>query len=220
MSFIDNLFVFSEAVKANGRLKCNIDGDSYTFHYRTACHTIRLSSLPPDSATLLLYDHLSDSFIEVRHWDDLVSQAGVTSPEALRILRRASFFQADYFNGEYFIKIFLPLEQMVLDSDTHDFSLYSCFPVDYFHPLDRQYSITHDVLRASVRDGELAMELEIVPSVLPRQRMYLTYGDRTVPLSPGRNSVVLPYRQGQRVHFGDKPYFRGVSNSLKVEDYL
>lgn len=220
MNFIDNFFVFPQAVNIEGELKCNIDPDRYTVYFRNISHVINLTDIPENSTTVLLYDHQSESFLQVNAWEELVSKAVVTSQQALRILQRASFVQIDYYHGKYFTKVFLPVNQLVLNSDTHDFTLYSCFPINYLHPVDWHYSITADVIEAVIHDKTLSMIIEVVPSVLSDSEMYLSHGSETVKLVVGKNTISLPYVQGELIHFGHKPHYKGMGNSLKVEDYL
>lgn len=220
MSFIDNLFVFPQAVAIEGHLRCNITGDGLLLKFDDSLIDIKMADLYGDSTTIVLYNEPTQEMVLVQQWEKLVSEAGVTARQALQYLRRACFLQIDYYQGKYFIKVFLPINQLVLASDTNNFTFNSCFPLDFLHPIDWQYHITADVLSAVVKEGILTLELDIIPSVLFDQGMYLNYGDRTIQLAEGLNHVALPYVEGQLVHFSDKPGHRGMGNCIQVENYL
>lgn len=220
MSFIDDFFVFPEAVNIAGRLKCNVEPNSYTLFFQGSSHKVDLLLLPPDSVTLVLFDELSQSFFQINHWEKIISHAKLASQEALRALRRACFLQIDSFSNTYFTKLFLPVRQIVLESDTHDFSLYSQFPISYLHPIDWQYQITADVMSAKIKKEILEVELDVIPPVRADREMYLNYGDAAVKLSAGTNSIALPYLQGEFIYFSCIPHHKGMGNYCKIEDYL
>ena len=220
MTFIDDFFVFPEAIDIDGQLKCNVEPASYTLFFQDAAHKIELSALPADSVTLVLFDGPSRSFLQINHWEKIVSSSRLASQEALRVLRRACFLQIDSFNSKYFTKLFLPVKQMVLNSDTHDFSLYSHFPLSYLHPIDWQYQIGADVVSAEVKDNILEMILDIIPPVQTNRDMYLNYGDAAVKLSSGQNFVTAPYVQGELIYLSCIPHHKGMGNYCKIEGYL
>jgi len=219
MNYIDNFFVFPQAINVDGKLKCNISENSFKVCYQSYSCEVKLLSLPQNSTTMLLYDE-SIGFIQIDEWENTVSQAKVTSQAALNYLRRACFIQIDHYQTQYFTKVFLPIRQLVLESDTHDFTFHSCFPIDFLHPIDWHYQITADLLSANIKDGILTVVVDVVPSVLFTGDMYLNYTTQAIKLVKGKNNITLPYSQGNLMHFGHKPYYKGMGNCIKVENYL
>jgi hypothetical protein len=220
MSFIDDFFVFPQAVSLTGALQCDIFDGDYKLSFNGSSHIVKLSCIPPNSTTMLLYIEETASFLQIDQWEEAVSQVGVTSQEALRLLRRVCFMQIDYYHAKPFIKVFLPINQVTLQSSTHDFSLYSHFPVNFIHPVDWQYQINADVVSAKVSGEMLELCLTVLPPVLSERDMYLTYGHDTQKLVVGENRFVLPYVKGEHVYLGNKPLYKGRGNLIPVESYL
>ncbi len=219
MSFIDNFFVFPQAVAIEGELKCNITADCYTLSFMESSHTIDLARLEPDSTTLVLYDEGSRSLFQVDHWEKILAHERLSSQQALYKLNRPNFIQVDHCRGGTFTKIFLPMNQIILASDTNDFSLYSHFPIDYLHPVDWHYHPTMTILDAVVEGNTLTLEIDAVPAIFDRD-MFLSYGNESVRVPAGRNTLAFYYVKGKTLHLGSKPYYKGRGNSYRIEDYL
>lgn len=220
MDFIDDFFVFPQAVNVEGELTLNIKDNEYTLAFREVSHSFQITSLQPNSTMVMLFDEPSNSFLQVDNWQDVVRDAGLSSLEALYKLSRPNFIQIDNIRGKYFTKVFLPVNQLILKSDTHDFGLYSHFPINYLHPVDWQYQISMDILSAKVKENRLSLLVDVVPPVTTSEAMFLRYGGESVELVGGKNKFSFPYRKDELIYLGSTPDCKGKGNSYQIEAYL
>ena len=220
MDFIDDFFVFPQAVDIEGELTLNIQDSEYTIAFRDISHTFQLTSLQPNSTLLLLFDEPSNSFLQVDNWQDVVSEAGLSSLEALHKIRRPNFIQIDHTRGKYFTKVFLPAKQLILKSDTHDFGLYSHFPISYLHPVDWQYQISMDILSAELIGKNVKLLIDVVPPVTTSEAMFLRYGEHSVQVAAGKNQLSFPYKKDELLYLGNTPNCKSIGNSYRLEVYL
>lgn len=219
MNFLDDFFVFPQAIAIEGELKLDFAMDNYTLYFRDKSHTISLLQLEADSTTMLLFDEGSESFFQVDNWQKILRHERLSSQQALKLIGRPNFIQIDKYSGRLFTKVFLPNNQFVLASDTHDFTLYSHFSIDYIHPLDWHYQPSIDILAAVVKGNALTLRLDAIPSIF-NGSMFLSYGDESVELSAGLNTLNFPYIEGETLHLGNKPHYKGIANSFRIEEYL
>jgi len=198
-----DFFVFHGSVHADGLLSCDIYNDKYVVRFNNKEFVLLLKDLKEDSVFVLMYDNATDELIPFYNWDKLQALTQLQSMELLQALQQNAFFQLYYYGKRPFVKVFLPINQQTLMSNTHNFSQNLYWPTDMIHPLDYLYIPTFEILTAEVSGGMVTMEIDIVPSV-HRDNMYLSYGGRAISVQPGRQIVTLPYAPGERVYVGAK----------------
>ena len=113
--------------------------------------------------------------------------------------------QIDKSGGDTFIKVFLPIGETNLDSDTTDFTSSIYYTSDSIDELDWKYSYlisnTEGFLGA---DGLLHLSFDINKSDFWKEDIYISHAGQYHLIRHGHNDVTFKYNPTEDAYFGPK----------------
>lgn len=220
MPTIDHFYVFPECVKVNGWLKVNIVDGNYEVAIDNNCAVVANEQINKNTANLVLYDEAAGNWTLFNDIDSVLKQSNIAASDFLKAINQNALLQIDWFGSGHFVKAFLPIGQMNLLSDTHDFSQCAHFPLTAIHPVDWQYQPSAILRKAKfVEAGQIKLNIEAIPSVLS-DSIYYRYGTQSGSIPLGAHDIDLVYEPQQVMKIGKYEGFTYSYKDIPVEEAL
>ncbi|MDU4960949.1 MAG: hypothetical protein E6X17_09870 [Sporomusaceae bacterium] len=219
MRTIDHFYVFPECVRVSGQLKVNIADDQYAVSINNQHTSIAFDQIHKNTANLVLYDAAMGTLTLFKDLDSVTKQQHVLASDFLKAIQKNSLLQIDWFGSGHFVKAFLPMGQVNLLSDTHDFSQCAHFPLTAIHPVDWQYQPSAILRQAELAGSQLRLRIEAIPSILSDSIFY-RYGSQTGAIPLGVHDILLSYEPQQVLHIGKHEGFAYSYKDIAIEESL
>lgn len=217
-----DLFPFADVVKLPGRIKLNsTDGNNSLTYEECGLRktvTINPHCLADGNTAMVIYSPLNQQLLVHYGFSALCEAMDATPSEFFKLTQLHGLMQLDRYGDRLYIKVFLPQNQYVLDSDTDDYSNKLYLNADCIHPLDWQYIPTFDLLNAEIYEDKLILKLDVCrPSVEEALgNMHINYAGQTAELRQGAHDYVFTYVPGENAYIG-YPHSRRKGRILEID---
>lgn len=217
-----DLFPFADVVELPGRVKLDKSGEIYKLSYIEGdlkkSVAINTNCITNGNVAMVIYSPLNQKLLVHYGFSALCEAMDVTHSEFLKLTQLHGLMQLDRYDGRLYIKVFLPQNQYVLDSDTDDYSDKLYLDADCIHPLDWQYMPTFDLMDAKIDNGKLILELDTCrPSVdAAAGNMHINYAGQCLELRQGESRYEFVYVPGENAYIG-YPYSRRKGRILEID---
>lgn len=217
-----DLFPFADVVRLPGRIKLDSSDGNYSLTYVDGdLHqtvTINPHCLADGNTAMVIYSPINQQLLVHYGFSALCEAMNVTHSEFLKLTQLHGLMQLDRYEDRLYIKVFLPKNQYVLDSDTDDYSDKLYLNADCIHPLDWQYVPTFDLLDARIDGDKLYLKLDVCrPSVDEAMgNMHINYAGQTAELRQGVCTYIFTYVAGENAYIG-YPHSRRRGRILEID---
>ena len=217
-----DLFPFADVVRLPGRIKLNSSDGNYSLTYTEGdlrkTVTVNPRCLSDGNTAMVIYSPLNAELLVHYGFSALCEAMNVTHSEFLKLTQLHGLMQLDRYGERLYIKVFLPQNQYVLDSDTDDYSSQLYLNADCIHPLDWQYIPTFGLLDARIYDDKLLLKLDVCrPSVDEAMgNMHINYAGQTAELKQGVCTYIFTYVPGENAYVG-YPHSRRKGRALEID---
>lgn len=220
MRTIDHFYVFPECVRVSGQLKVNIADGNYEVSINNNAAIVTKDQIDKNTANLVLYDEAMGSLMLFNDLDSVTKRNKLSASDFLKAIKRNALLQIDWFGSGHFVKAFLPIGQMNLLSDTHDFSQCAHFPITAIHPVDWQYQPSAILRKAEFGEAnQIKLSIEAIPSILSGC-IYYRYGTQSGSIPLGVHDITLSYEPQQMIKIGKYEGFEYSYKDIPVEEAL
>ena len=220
MQTIDHFYVFPECVKVSGQLKVNISDGHYEVSINNHAAIVTKEQIAKNTANLVLYDEAMGALTLLQDLDSVTKRNNISASDFLKAINKNALLQIDWFGSGHFVKAFLPIGQMNLLSDTHDFSQCAHFPIAAIHPVDWQYQPGAILRKAEFGDGnQIKLSIEAIPSLLS-DCIYYRYGTQSGSIPLGVHDITLSYEPQQIVKIGKYEGFEYSYRDIPVDEVI
>lgn len=215
-----HIFIFPNSVRSDDRIKLNIHGDELELWCNDKKVTVREHLLRSGSSTSVIRNYMKDEFYPLYNFREILQYISMAPAETLRLLGINGYMQIDRSGGDSFIKVFLPVGQEDLLSDTTDFSGYPHVPGVRLHELDRAYSWNAVTERARLEGGRLFLQVFLHRSTFCKDPLYVSHGGQSMALQDGENEIVLEYVPMEDVYYGLTENGRYVGRRANIKEII
>lgn len=221
MKTVDHFYVFPECVRAyNTQLKVNITDGGYEVTIDNKTLIVDNASIRKNTSNIVMFDTILGEMFLFKDFDSVTKKSNISANNFLKQVRQSGLLQIDWFGTGHFVKAFLPIGQVNLLSDTHDFSQCSHFPISAIHPVDWQYQPDAILRNIYILDGgKLDIRIESIPSMLS-DSIYYRYGSQSGSIPLGLNDIVLNFEPRAVLQIGKHEGFKYSYRDIDVEELL
>lgn len=215
-----HIFIFPDAICSDDRIKLNIHGDELKLWCNDRKVSIKEHLLRSGSSTTVIRNYLKDEFYPLYNFREILQYISMVPTEMLKLLKINGYMQVDRSGEDSFIKVFLPIGQVELESDTTDFSTYPHVPGFRLHGLDREYSWNAITEKAWVEGNTIHLQVFLHRSPFCKDPLYVSHGGQSVALQNGENKISFEYLPAEDVYYGLTWNGRYVGRRAKIKELL
>ncbi len=215
-----HLFIFPDAVCSDDRIKLNIHGDELELWCNDKRVSIREHLLRSGSSATIIRNYMKNEFYPLYNFREILQYISMAPTEALSLLKINGYMQIDRSGEDSFVKVFLPVGQGELESDTTDFSQYPHVPGFKLHDLDRVYSWNAVTEKVWVEGNTIQLRVFLHRSHFCKDPLYVSHGGQSVALQDGDNEISFEYQPAEDVYYGLTWNGRYVGRRAKIKELL
>lgn len=203
--FLKNLFVFHTKNKLSSELVLDIYDSFLCLQYDNNSLTLYFDTIEEDSSVLLGYNNNLKKLYTLYNFDIITGYLNCLNKDFCRLTGICSFMQIDRKNHQFFTKVFLPINQFSLISNTHTF-YDNCYDIETASDLfDLRFIPKIYINSAKIINDKLYLNYDIEQSDYHEDFIYFTYLNESKKVFVGHGEIQFSdYRPYQYLFCGRK----------------
>lgn len=218
--FLKNLFVFHTENMLFGELTLDIYDSFLYVQYDNKSLNLYFDSIEEDSSMLLGYNYNLKKMYTLYNFDVVTGYLNCLNKDFCRLNNVYSFMQIDRKNHQFFTKIFLPINQFSLISNTHSF-YDNCYDVGTALDLfDLRFIPEVQINSVKVIDNELYINYNIKPSEYNEDFIYFTYLDESKKVFIGCGEVKFSHYEPYQYLFCGRKNCNNLGRRIYIDSFI
>lgn len=218
--FLKNCFVFHTKNKLFGELTLDIYNSFLHLQYDDKSLTLYFDTIEEDSSVLLGYNTIVEKLYTLYNFDVITGYLNCLNKDFCRLSKVYSFMQIDRKNHQFFTKIFLPINQFSLHSNTHSF-YDNCYDVETASDLfDLRFIPKIYIHSAKIHNNQLYLDYEIHHSDYHEEFIYFTYLNESKKVLTRRGQITFSQYKPDQFLFCGRKNCNNLGRRIYIDSFL